>query len=92
MSVADDEGGTTLRADLADMAELHGLLDALRRDGLVLLEVRREPVPDSENHEDDGRLARRLRRSSPELSRARVKAVSGHDLAAASARQPTIIT
>jgi len=51
VSVADDEAGTTLRADLADMAELHGLLDALRRDGLVLVEVRREQVPDSENHE-----------------------------------------
>ena len=30
------------------MAELHGLLDALRRDGLVLEEVRREHVPDLE--------------------------------------------
>ena len=49
VSVADDEAGTTLRADLADMAELHGLLDALRRDGLVLVEVRREQVLDSEN-------------------------------------------
>jgi hypothetical protein len=28
------------------MAELHGLLDALRRDGLVLKEVRREQAPD----------------------------------------------
>lgn len=37
-----DPGGTTLRADLADLAELNGLLDALRRDGLELLEVRRE--------------------------------------------------
>ena len=57
VSVADDEAGTTLRADLTDMAELHGLLDALRRDGLVLVEVRREPVPDSEQPGDDGRLA-----------------------------------
>jgi len=48
VSVVKDEGGTTLRADLADMAELHGLLDALRRDGLVLKEVRREHVPDLE--------------------------------------------
>ena len=48
VSVAEDELGTTLRADLADMAELHGLLDALRRDGLVLKEVRREHVPDLE--------------------------------------------
>jgi len=48
VSVADDETGTTLRADLTDQAELHGLLDALRRDGLALVEVRREQVPDSE--------------------------------------------
>ena len=49
--VADDEGGTTLHADLADMSELHGLLDALRRDGLVLVEVRRERAPEPENHD-----------------------------------------
>jgi hypothetical protein len=51
VSVADDEAGTTLHADLTDMAELHGLLDALRRDGLVLVEVRREQVPVSEIQE-----------------------------------------
>jgi hypothetical protein len=34
---------TTLRADLADAAALHGLLLALRGAGLVLLDVRREP-------------------------------------------------
>jgi hypothetical protein len=33
---------TTLRADLADAAALHGLLSALRGAGLVLLDVRRE--------------------------------------------------
>jgi hypothetical protein len=33
---------TTLRADLADAAALHGLLLALRRAGAVLLEVRRD--------------------------------------------------
>ena len=48
--VADDEGGTTLHADLADMSELHGLLDALRRDGLVLVEVQREQLPEPEDH------------------------------------------
>ena len=32
---------TTLRADLVDPAALHGLLLALRRAGLVLLDVRR---------------------------------------------------
>jgi hypothetical protein len=41
-----DQVGTTLRADLTDQAELHGLLDALRRDGLELMEVRREQVFD----------------------------------------------
>jgi hypothetical protein len=33
---------TTLRADLTDAAALHGLLLALRHEGLVLLDVRRE--------------------------------------------------
>lgn len=33
---------TTLRADLVDTSALHGLLDALRRAGLVLLDVRRD--------------------------------------------------
>jgi hypothetical protein len=49
VSVATDEAGTTLLADLADMSELHGLLDALRRDGLVLVEVRREHAFDPAN-------------------------------------------
>ncbi len=40
---------TTLRANLADAAALHGLLLALRRAGLVLLEVRREFDP---GHDD----------------------------------------
>lgn len=44
VTVAIDQVGTTLRADLTDQAELHGLLDALRRDGLVLVEVQREQV------------------------------------------------
>ncbi len=35
---------TMLHADLADAAALHGLLHALRRAGLELLEVRREPT------------------------------------------------
>jgi hypothetical protein len=33
---------TLLQADLADPAALHGLLSALRREGLELLDVRRE--------------------------------------------------
>lgn len=39
--------GTTLRADLIDQAELNGVLNALRRAGLDLLEVRREQFPSS---------------------------------------------
>jgi hypothetical protein len=50
VTVSLDQVGTTLRADLTDQAELNGLLAALRRDGLVLLEVRREQV----FHTDDG--------------------------------------
>ncbi len=42
VTAAVDPVGTTLRADLTDQAELNGLLDALRRSGLVLLEVHRE--------------------------------------------------
>jgi hypothetical protein len=55
VTVSLDHVGTTLRADLTDQAELHGLLDALRRDGLVLMEVRREQVldADSEAADDD---------------------------------------
>lgn len=33
---------TTLRADLVDSSALNGLLEALRRSGLVLLDVRRD--------------------------------------------------
>jgi hypothetical protein len=42
VTVSPDLAGATLRAELADQAELHGLLDALRRDGLTLVDVRRE--------------------------------------------------
>ncbi len=44
VTVVSDPGGTTLRADVTDQAELNGLLDALRRDGVVLLELHREQV------------------------------------------------
>jgi len=54
VTVAIDQVSTTLRADLTDQAELHGLLDALRRNGLVLMEVRREQVFESvDAHPDD---------------------------------------
>jgi len=44
ITVSADPAGATVRADLADQAELHGLLDALRRDGLVLVDVRRDQM------------------------------------------------
>ncbi len=53
VTVAVDQVGTTLRADLIDQAELHGLLDALRRDGLVLVEVRREQQFESDEQPSD---------------------------------------
>jgi hypothetical protein len=37
-----EPASTTMRAVLADDAELHGLLEALRREGLILMDVRRE--------------------------------------------------
>jgi len=40
--VTIDVAGSTIRADLADEAELHGVLDALRREGFELVDVRRE--------------------------------------------------
>jgi hypothetical protein len=46
VSFSVDPVGTTMRAELADEAELHGILDALRRAGLVLVDVRREQVYD----------------------------------------------
>ena len=43
VTVAVDPLETSLRAELVDEAELQGILDAIRRNGLVLVEVRREP-------------------------------------------------
>jgi hypothetical protein len=40
--------GTALRAEAADQAQLHGLLDALRRAGVVLVDVRREQMYDDD--------------------------------------------
>ena len=37
---------TALRVDMADEAELQGILEAIRRCGLVLIDVRREPYDD----------------------------------------------
>lgn len=43
VTLTTDPAGSTIHVDLADEAELHGVLDALRREGFVLAEVRREP-------------------------------------------------
>ena len=51
LTVVADPVGTTIRADLSDQAELNGILDALRRDGLVLLELRREQVLDADERD-----------------------------------------
>jgi hypothetical protein len=44
ITITTDPVGTSMTADLADEAELHGILDALRRSGLVLVDVRREQI------------------------------------------------
>jgi hypothetical protein len=46
VTVSIDPLETALRAELIDEAELQGILDAIRRAGLVLVEVRREQQPD----------------------------------------------
>jgi hypothetical protein len=43
-TVSTDAAGSTIHVLLADEAELHGLLDALRRGGFQLIDVRRDPV------------------------------------------------
>jgi hypothetical protein len=50
--VYTDPAGATLRAELADQAELHGLLDALRRDGVVLVDVRRDEFYEPDETDD----------------------------------------
>ncbi|WP_426244829.1 hypothetical protein [Nocardioides sp. LHG3406-4] len=42
VTVTVDVAGSTIRADLADEAELHGVLEALRREGFLLVDVRKE--------------------------------------------------
>jgi hypothetical protein len=44
VTVSSDPAGSTIHLHLADDAKLHGLLDALRREGLLLIDVRRDPV------------------------------------------------
>ena len=42
VTVQPDVTGTIIRADLADESELHGVLNALRREGFALVDVRRD--------------------------------------------------
>jgi hypothetical protein len=46
VTVVNDPAGSTIHVHLADEAELHGLLDALRRGGFLLVDVRRDPIYD----------------------------------------------
>lgn len=55
VTVVVDPGATTLRLDVADQAELAGVLDALRRAGLVLLDLQRQQsVGPPEGHGPNG--------------------------------------
>ncbi|MCW2790080.1 MAG: hypothetical protein JWQ91_113 [Aeromicrobium sp.] len=47
VTVTMDVMGSLIRAELADEAELHGLLAALRREGFPLVDVRKDPDADS---------------------------------------------
>lgn len=42
-SVTHEPAGSTIRLVLADEAQLHGVLEALRRSGFDLIEMHREP-------------------------------------------------
>jgi len=53
VTVSIDPVGTTIHAVLADEAELHGLLDALSRAGIVLVDVRRERFSDPRSHVEE---------------------------------------
>lgn len=49
VTVTVDRAGSTIRAELADEAELHGVLAALRRGGFTLTDVRKEVAYDSDS-------------------------------------------
>jgi hypothetical protein len=53
VSVSVDPAGTTIHATLADEAELSGLLEAINREGYVIVDLRREAAGES----GAGRLA-----------------------------------
>lgn len=50
MTVSVNPAGSTIHVVLGDEAELHGLLEALDRQGFVVVEVHREPdiAPDQD--------------------------------------------
>ncbi|MDZ5623055.1 hypothetical protein SFC88_19610 [Nocardioides sp. HM23] len=50
MTVSANPAGTTIHVVLGDEAELHGLLEALSREGFVVVDVHREPdvAPDQD--------------------------------------------
>lgn len=54
LKIVADPTGTVMRAVLSDEAELHGILDALRRGGLVLVDVRREEESDPSDEPERG--------------------------------------
>lgn len=50
MTVSVDPAGSTIHVVLGDEAELHGLIEALIREGFLVVDVHREPdiAPDEE--------------------------------------------
>jgi hypothetical protein len=50
MTVSVNPAGSTIRVVLGDEAELHGLIEALIREGFLIVDVHREPdiAPDQE--------------------------------------------
>ena len=54
LTISVDPVGTTMIADLADETELHGILETLRRSGLVLVDVRRQVDEGRESPSEHG--------------------------------------
>lgn len=52
VTVSVDVASSTIRVDLADEAELHGVLAVLHREGFTLVDVRKEPSDDPEPPEE----------------------------------------
>jgi hypothetical protein len=53
ITVTPDPAGSTIHVELADEAQLHGVLEALRRAGFPLVDVRREPLFDDVDQASD---------------------------------------